>query len=104
MFKDKIDLGSFVKRQAHKSVGLIIEFTCGGSDVQYGNVIWQNGSHGFYPVTELGVVVEMSRPSRESKHNDAWLVNVDYGVGNIYETGSKQSMDFLYKMEKKYCE
>lgn len=101
MFKNEVNLGSFVKRQVQKSVGIVIEFVC-NANMQRGNVIWQNGSRGLYPVTELGAVVEMSRPSRESKHNDSWIVNVDYGVGNIYETGSKQSMDFLYKMEEKY--
>lgn len=33
MSVDNIKLGTFVKRQKQKSVGVVIEFVCGGADV-----------------------------------------------------------------------
>lgn len=99
-----IELKMLVKRKGYKSVGMVIEAPIIDGEWN-AHVVWQDGKHGLYPVSELGKVIETSRTIKEGRRRqEPYLVIVDYGAGLEAEEGSRKSLDFLDKVEKRYFE
>lgn len=109
-----VEYNKFVKRRDSPLVGLVIEewIDQDTHKIDRLNVFWQNGRRTVEPVSVLGEVTEYSREcgiksiKNEKGHykhgHERYLLTVVYGREKVYETGSRLSMEPLYKMRKFY--
>ena len=93
-----LDIYSLVKKRNNPMVGMIIEFY----DIveTEANVKWQNGKRTIEKTSELGEVIEMTRPpSISKKRHTKWTVLTKYGNEKIGEEGSKFGLEVFKNKE-----